>query len=213
MWPPGCAAGPWSRPTRARGLKLENRQQPVSRERVAPHTGAWIETSPTWASRTPSPVAPHAGAWIETLWLCCWRSGGASRPTRARGIKHLNGIPGANRPASSSTKTPTTPRRAPAPPHWLPPFRNASLTRGNALPSCSAAPTSIAVCWRGYWRATRGVPTDVCDASKAEGCLLNQETSPSPQAIPVWPAQRHTRARPAQRAPARRRPGHRSTDR
>ncbi len=115
--------------------------------------------------------------------------------------------------SSRSTKTPTTPRRAPAPPHWLPPFRNARLTRGNALPSCSAAPTSIAVCWRGYWRATCGVPTDVCDASKAEGCLLNQETSPSPQAIPVWPAQRHTRARPAQRAPARRRPGHRSTDR
>jgi len=52
--------------------------------------------------------------------------------------------------SSRSTKTPTTPRRAPAPPHWLPPFRNARLTRGNALPSCSAAPTSIAVCWRGY---------------------------------------------------------------
>ena len=139
-----------SRPTRARGLKRSSKIPCLICWTVAPHAGVWIETSPTWASRTPSPVAPHAGAWIETLWLCCWRSGGASRPTRARGIKHLNGIPGANRPASSSTKTPTTPRRAPAPPHWLPPFRNARLTRGNALPSCSAAPTSIAVCWRGY---------------------------------------------------------------
>ena len=33
---------------------------------VAPHAGAWIETSaPTPADRVIE-VAPHAGAWIET---------------------------------------------------------------------------------------------------------------------------------------------------
>ena len=55
---------------------------------VAPHAGAWIETSqrpPPWAR---TPVAPCAGAWIETTRgtqssrLTPW-----SRPVRARGLK------------------------------------------------------------------------------------------------------------------------------
>ena len=56
---------------------------------VAPHVGAWIETSTEqrygWMLR----VAPHVGAWIETvLWVnrCCFR---ASLPTWERGLKLL----------------------------------------------------------------------------------------------------------------------------
>ena len=33
---------------------------------VAPHTGAWIETSSWMPNKRKSIVAPHTGAWIET---------------------------------------------------------------------------------------------------------------------------------------------------
>ena len=33
---------------------------------VAPHTGAWIETSNLLPSNAVLFVAPHTGAWIET---------------------------------------------------------------------------------------------------------------------------------------------------
>ena len=33
---------------------------------VAPHTGAWIETKSIRANHCQNPVAPHTGAWIET---------------------------------------------------------------------------------------------------------------------------------------------------
>mgnify|MGYP000898946348 CR=1 FL=1 len=33
---------------------------------VAPHAGAWIETSPYGLKGLENFVAPHAGAWIET---------------------------------------------------------------------------------------------------------------------------------------------------
>ena len=33
---------------------------------VAPHVGAWIETSATWVCTWSVSVAPHVGAWIET---------------------------------------------------------------------------------------------------------------------------------------------------
>src|SRR5678815_2547510 len=57
-----------SRPTRARGLK------PCSCEcspdgTVAPHAGAWIEPRHPPRQRCIDNVAPHAGAWIETLLL------------------------------------------------------------------------------------------------------------------------------------------------
>ena len=35
-------------------------------EKVAPHTGAWIETMPIIALQASIIVAPHTGAWIET---------------------------------------------------------------------------------------------------------------------------------------------------
>jgi len=34
---------------------------------VAPHAGAWIETTSRSAIAGTVVVAPHAGAWIETL--------------------------------------------------------------------------------------------------------------------------------------------------
>ena len=34
---------------------------------VAPHAGAWIETTSSRRSTVTTGVAPHAGAWIETI--------------------------------------------------------------------------------------------------------------------------------------------------
>ena len=56
---------------------------------VAPHAGAWIETTLMLES-TPLfyPVAPHAGAWIETCPLATLeKSSPRSPPTRGRGLK------------------------------------------------------------------------------------------------------------------------------
>ena len=53
-----------------RGRGLKHRSGVISKlapRKVAPHAGAWIETSSimAWASSSVG-VAPHAGAWIET---------------------------------------------------------------------------------------------------------------------------------------------------
>mgnify|MGYP005759896075 CR=1 FL=1 len=40
---------------------------------VAPHTGAWIETSSFNFGSTSTKVAPHTGAWIETFKSSCSR--------------------------------------------------------------------------------------------------------------------------------------------
>ena len=57
----------WSRPMRARGLKLTNSFAGCRRRTaVAPHAGAWIETRECHSSVNSGNVAPHAGAWIET---------------------------------------------------------------------------------------------------------------------------------------------------
>ena len=61
----------WSRPSRARGLKLLTylaAKRPVS---VAPLAGAWIETRSPRIPTARMSVAPLAGAWIETY---CRRS-------------------------------------------------------------------------------------------------------------------------------------------
>ena len=65
-----------SRPTRARGLKLHVLSSNISKEAVAPHAGAWIETVSGLLAICSAKVAPHAGAWIET-----YRTG-AGRPSR-----------------------------------------------------------------------------------------------------------------------------------
>ena len=54
---------------------------------VAPHTGAWIETSMKIASEHSKLVAPHTGAWIETQLTGIALSAVESHPTRVRGLK------------------------------------------------------------------------------------------------------------------------------
>ena len=56
--------------------------------RVAPHRGAWVETTSYTPPNTTGRVAPHRGAWVETKgdnreWSA-WR---VSRPIGARGLK------------------------------------------------------------------------------------------------------------------------------
>ena len=56
-----------SLPMWERGLKLFSLQSNLYRLAVAPHVGAWIETSAREKDPyEPLTVAPHVGAWIET---------------------------------------------------------------------------------------------------------------------------------------------------
>ena len=58
---------------------------------VAPHAGAWIETKRKAKDMASAIVAPHAGAWIETFWeLSHWACMMASHPTRVRGLKPIS---------------------------------------------------------------------------------------------------------------------------
>ena len=54
---------------------------------VAPHTGAWIETSKIAITVCRLVVAPHTGAWIETLIIKDAKTDFSSHPTRVRGLK------------------------------------------------------------------------------------------------------------------------------
>ena len=56
---------------RARGLKLILSPYQIPTLLVAPHAGAWVETSYVSKYVTKDVVAPHAGAWVETqnAWL------------------------------------------------------------------------------------------------------------------------------------------------
>ena len=55
---------------------------------VAPHPGAWIETWQPVAEYGDGKVAPHAGAWIETRpYKSRSVSCQGSHPTRVRGLK------------------------------------------------------------------------------------------------------------------------------
>ena len=51
---------------RERGLKQYSMLNLFYIREVAPHAGAWIETSPLESIAITIFVAPHAGAWIET---------------------------------------------------------------------------------------------------------------------------------------------------
>ena len=51
---------------RVRGLKPDPWPTHNNSNHVAPHAGAWIETSQTKGKIQSYAVAPHAGAWIET---------------------------------------------------------------------------------------------------------------------------------------------------
>ena len=64
----------------------------IGRVYVAPHAGAWIETAERRGGESQVVVAPHVGAWIETVLLGDEHRAFESRPTRARGLKQLQGI-------------------------------------------------------------------------------------------------------------------------
>ena len=49
-----------------RGLKQALADSYIMLPSVAPHVGAWIETTPNMGQFIISDVAPHVGAWIET---------------------------------------------------------------------------------------------------------------------------------------------------
>ncbi|RZB30650.1 MAG: hypothetical protein SRB1_02930 [Desulfobacteraceae bacterium Eth-SRB1] len=56
--------------------------------KVAPHAGAWIETSKICIAGWKKKVAPHAGAWIETDKDLSAKIGrDRSPPMRGRGLK------------------------------------------------------------------------------------------------------------------------------
>ena len=57
-------------------------------EFVAPHTGAWIETSQGKDINQILSVAPHTGAWIETSAGVLSSGSFSSLPIRERGLKH-----------------------------------------------------------------------------------------------------------------------------
>ena len=74
---------------RGRGLKLISDTIYTATE-VAPHAGAWIETSAGVRNMASAPVAPHAGAWIETQGTRSSSCALPSPPMRGRGLKPLN---------------------------------------------------------------------------------------------------------------------------
>gem|GEM_PF-673846 len=79
---------PLSLPTRERGLKPNSPVPDLLNPQVAPHAGAWIETTRCTAAISTARVAPHAGAWIETLATRHRsRPPNWSLPTRERGLK------------------------------------------------------------------------------------------------------------------------------
>ena len=54
---------------------------------VAPRTGAWIETKYQNRKLMQLRVAPRTGAWIETVGHCIDRDNIRSHPARVRGLK------------------------------------------------------------------------------------------------------------------------------
>ena len=77
-----------SHPTRVRGLKLDGKKV-NGKKKVAPHTGAWIETAVNIIKTALTRVAPHTGAWIETVSIRSWAISTRSHPTRVRGLKPI----------------------------------------------------------------------------------------------------------------------------
>ena len=72
---------------RVRGLKLCVFGVILNRNNVAPHAGAWIETSHLCGLCSQTHVAPHAGAWIETRYPVVSIVPNESHPMRVRGLK------------------------------------------------------------------------------------------------------------------------------
>ena len=80
----------WSPLAQGRGLKQVRGADRPCRTGVAPHAGAWIETSSRTSCSRRSAVAPHAGAWIETLDVASYESAIRSPLTQGRGLKRRN---------------------------------------------------------------------------------------------------------------------------
>ena len=60
---------------------------------VAPHVGAWIETSSSRHGTSLCRVAPHVGAWIETGYTTPpYRVPPVSHPTWVRGLKPISRV-------------------------------------------------------------------------------------------------------------------------
>ena len=77
-----------SRPIGARGLKPSTDSDPENGFDVAPHRGAWVETTRSASAFEKNSVAPHRGAWVETsLGLNSQNFYHTSRPIGARGLK------------------------------------------------------------------------------------------------------------------------------
>ena len=55
-----------SPPSRGRGLKRSSVATYLHLSRVAPFTGAWVETLQRFSKSTGQKVAPFTGAWVET---------------------------------------------------------------------------------------------------------------------------------------------------
>ena len=72
---------------RGRGLKPNGQHIQSNKGIVAPHAGAWIETTQMERNEQAKFVAPHAGAWIETDvgWYAFYYI--KSPPMRGRGLK------------------------------------------------------------------------------------------------------------------------------
>ena len=79
------STAPKSPLTQGRGLKLTMSRYNPKKIKVAPHTGAWIETNCCLGLYPLDLVAPHTGAWIETLGLVPAKSQQRSRPSH-RGV-------------------------------------------------------------------------------------------------------------------------------
>ena len=71
------------------GAWIETTVEVVSAERidVAPHVGAWIETSSYQYHLISESVAPHVGAWIETCEILGKENSWLSHPMWVRGLK------------------------------------------------------------------------------------------------------------------------------
>ena len=80
-----------SPPTRGRGLKQLKGSLEEGYGRVAPYTGARIETAQVTATVNTPDVAPYTGARIETPDIYPRASAILSPPTRGRGLKHPRG--------------------------------------------------------------------------------------------------------------------------
>ena len=85
----GSACCAWSLPMWERGLKLPSLVEHTPALPVAPHVGAWIETSATTLRHHLRLVAPHVGAWIETLTVRSLIGIMKSLPMWERGLKLL----------------------------------------------------------------------------------------------------------------------------